>query len=192
VVALAHSCRNLGGDNCGHRPPSEIIPHQPPVKHLKLRIVWSVAWGIAAVLLIALWVHSLHRQIRLECWLANSLYVRSVALKHWVEIEPQAYAIGPPGTCYPRATFQDSPVNAQQEATASPVRRWRCSHSGDPTFSSVVLTVPFWFPIMATAPFGVIPWVAPLARLRSFSVRALLIATTLVAVGLGLTVWLTS
>ena len=29
-----------------------------PMKHRKLRIAWSVAWGIAAVMLIALWVRS--------------------------------------------------------------------------------------------------------------------------------------
>ncbi len=28
------------------------------MKHRKLRIAWSVAWGIAAVLLIVLWAHS--------------------------------------------------------------------------------------------------------------------------------------
>jgi hypothetical protein len=31
------------------------------MKHRKLRIAWSVAWGLAAVLLVALWVRSYRR-----------------------------------------------------------------------------------------------------------------------------------
>ena len=37
------------------------------MKYRKLRIAWSVVWGIAAVLLIVLWVRSY--------WLADSIYV---------------------------------------------------------------------------------------------------------------------
>jgi hypothetical protein len=160
------------------------------MKRRKLRIAWSVAWGIAAALLIVLWVHTLHRQVRLERWLANSAYVRSVALKHWVEIESRSYAIGPPGTWYPPANFQDNPCSAQQEATASPVRHWQCIRVNDPSYSSTTFTFPLWFPIFVTASLGAMPWVVPSARFKQFSLRTLLIATTLVAVGLGLIVWL--
>jgi hypothetical protein len=31
---------------------------EAPMKHRKLRIAWSVAWGIAAVLLIVLWART--------------------------------------------------------------------------------------------------------------------------------------
>jgi hypothetical protein len=38
------------------------------MKHRKLRIAWSVAWGIVVVLLIALWVRSY--------WIADIVYYR--------------------------------------------------------------------------------------------------------------------
>src|SRR5689334_21565687 len=47
------------------RSRSKIIRHQrtnrTAMKYRKLRIAWSVVWGLAAVLLIALWVRSEHR-----------------------------------------------------------------------------------------------------------------------------------
>ena len=43
---------------------------------------------------------------------------------------------------------------------------------------------PYWLPIMLTGVFATIPWL----RLR-FSLRTLLIVTTLVALALGLVVW---
>jgi hypothetical protein len=45
--------------------------------------------------------------------------------------------------------------------------------------------------MLLTASFAVLPWVSSLSRLRRFSLRTLLIATTLVAILLGLIVYLT-
>jgi hypothetical protein len=48
------------------------------------------------------------------------------------------------------------------------------------------LILPHWFPVLLFATFAAIPWLVP----RRFSLRTLLIATTLVAAVLGLAVWL--
>jgi hypothetical protein len=44
-------CRRAGIDCVGDKVTSAM-------KHRKLRIAWSVFWGIAAALLVALWVRS--------------------------------------------------------------------------------------------------------------------------------------
>src|SRR5436305_11153039 len=39
---------------------------KPPLKFRKLRIAWSVFWGVACVLLVLLWARSYHRWDDLE------------------------------------------------------------------------------------------------------------------------------
>jgi hypothetical protein len=160
------------------------------MKHRKLRIAWSVAWGVGGVLLIALWVHALHRQMRFECWVTKSSHIRFIALKHWIEIEATSREIGPPGTWYPPASFQDIPVNPQQEATASPDRRWHCTRYHDSQLARLTLVVPLWFPVLSIACIGALPWIIPFPSRTRSSILTMVIATILVAVGLGLIVWL--
>jgi hypothetical protein len=50
----------------------------------------------------------------------------------------------------------------------------------------VIANVPFWFPVLIASLFTVSPWIGWSNR---FSLRTLLIATTLVAGVLGLAVW---
>ena len=49
------------------------------------------------------------------------------------------------------------------------------------------LTFPFWLPVLVSAMLSAIPWIRQLPW--RFTLRTLLIATTLIAVGLGLIVW---
>ena len=53
---------------------------------------------------------------------------------------------------------------------------------------NVRLVLPHWFTVGLSTTFSVVPW---FALRKSFSLRTLLIATTLIAVVLGLAVWLT-
>jgi hypothetical protein len=55
----------------------------------------------------------------------------------------------------------------------------------------LVASQPYAFPILLTFTLAVAPWTNDRAFAR-FSLRSLLIATTLVAVGLGLAVWAAS
>jgi hypothetical protein len=52
---------------------------------------------------------------------------------------------------------------------------------------SHVATIPLYFPTLIAATLAAIPWIR---RSNRFSLRTLLIATTLVAIVLGLVVWL--
>jgi hypothetical protein len=49
------------------------------------------------------------------------------------------------------------------------------------------LWMPFWIPVLLMVTLAEIPWIT----VRRFSLRTLLIATTLIAVVLGVIVWMT-
>jgi hypothetical protein len=64
---------------------------------------------------------------------------------------------------------------------------WKYGFGKFPNYTSLYLNLPHWLPIFLTAIFATLPWIRPCKR---FSLRTLLVATTLVAVGLGLVVYL--
>ena len=108
----------------------------------KLRIAWSVVWGIACVLLIALWVRE-YRQAHL---IVDS--------------------------------FENRPA---------PNRSIFIHLKREPAFSCGFSGVPYWSIAVGFVALGAATWINWDGR---FSLRTLLIATTLLAVMLGLIVWL--
>lgn len=81
----------------GHRPFSYRLKHrrwynssmptdsfpQSPMKDRKLRIAWSVVWGLAAVLLIALWVRSYSTNDHLLIRTGSAQHSNVVLLSNW-------------------------------------------------------------------------------------------------------------
>jgi hypothetical protein len=130
------------------------------MKYRKLRIAWSVAWGLLAVLLCMLWVRSYwwHEQDWLNSTdnvLTGVGSVSGAIVVHWTR----------PGLgYYPRSDTSWF----QWEQTAA---YWR-------------LTIPTPFLSFVSLICATLPWL----HFR-FGLRTLLIATTLVAVALGLVVW---
>jgi hypothetical protein len=55
------------------------------------------------------------------------------------------------------------------------------------TQTSVSIQLPYWFPSLIMVAFAAAPWLP-----RNFSLRTLLIATTLIAIVSGLVVWVSS
>jgi hypothetical protein len=117
-----------------------------------LRIAWSVAWGIMAVLVVAAWVRSYWSRDRI-------VFAQIVIESHTGQMQIQAgddetfVTAFPP---YPGLKLRDGTL-------------WM------PHRDSVLLFVTL----------AAIPWAPSI-----FTRRTILIATTLVAVGLGLIVWL--
>ena len=159
------------------------------MKYRKLRIAWSVTWGVMAVLLCVLWIRSYWWYERIVFGLGNNNGF------HASHVVGQLRFIA----------FDDSNVNGFWQPANSvwgraqwPVDEWRASesHKKDLPASPLgfggriwparfLLFVPYWFLVLIVTCFVAAPWVA-----YRFSLRTLLIAMTLIAVGLGAVIWL--
>jgi hypothetical protein len=160
----------------------------------KLRIAFSATCLIACVLLIALWVRSFwwmdsashcsrltkipERQFCLICF-QSFRGSMGVVFNNRV---PLPYDLPNYGwQVFAELVYKDTPfLNAQVGETLPSTLgfRWRPMNYG------FAASVPDWFLALFAAAFATAPWF----RWR-FSLRTLLIATTLVAVVLGLAVW---
>jgi hypothetical protein len=139
----------------------------------KLRIAWSVFWGVACVLLIGLWVRSYvpgknpdvgDRLTRLNAdQRMLSLWSRKGAVLFSVADRGTGYRSGWT-THFVQNSFLGFGVAGNPQA-------YSCQ-------------MPYWFPFALAIVAGIAPWI----RWR-FTLRTLLIATTLVAVVLGIVVY---
>jgi hypothetical protein len=140
------------------------------MKYRKLRIAWSVAWGIVAVLLLMLWVRSYlyHDRVLIRFGQANRVggFVSAYG----------AVAIGGGDT-------PDLGDN-QFRLITKRARQSLIDDLGPPLklhafgFDDWYITIPLWLVVIPTIVACFAPW-------HQFSLRTLLIATTLVAVVLG-------
>jgi hypothetical protein len=146
------------------------------MKFRKLRIAWSVVCGIACLLLIALLVRSFRSTDAIHGDLCGHYLILCSSGDNFFVV---AHTI-PPGGIPNIWRYTQPPVtNLRPQIT------WfNFAMHANP----VTLSFPQWIPIALTATLAVIPW----ARLGRFSLRTLLIATTLIAVVLRLTVWAVS
>ncbi len=142
----------------------------------KLRIAWSVACLFACVLLIALWVRNY--------WVVDAL-TSPVTTQHFIVLGsiPGAVAIGW-GTGTRNWKIIHPLTQDWRDATGdnvpSPVWFGVTRRGG-----FVAVWIPSWFLMLVFAMLAAAPWIH-----WRFSLRTLLITTTLVAVLLGLIVWL--
>jgi hypothetical protein len=136
----------------------------------KLRIAFSATCLVACVLLIALWVRSRHHR--------HNFLSRVTANRVFATFSDQgmiAVEFGTNSYPQPRHGFFRSFATRADQITS----RWSLQLNDKHSY----LTVPHWAVIAFVAAVGAAPWL----RWR-FSLRTLLIATTLVAVVLGLIV----
>lgn len=146
------------------------------MKLRKLRIAWSAIWALAAVLLIALWVRSYWWLDNLSFPAAGTAFVGSAEGKIVVFSSPEK----DPQAGDSRWELKKFPMNTIPTRARISTPTWSFVSN---RFNTEV-TFPHWF--LATlcailAPASCLPW--------RFTVRTLLIATTLVALALGLIVW---
>jgi hypothetical protein len=146
------------------------------MKHRKLRIAWSVAWGLAIVLMIALWVRSYWRLDRVQLNLPGTrgglISSRGGRLRFTLAENISGH--------FAYLSTKISTLSVNPLATT----RFGFAFESSTLAARTDVIIPDWIVVTAGAVFAMIPW------LRSrFSLRSLLIATTLTAVGLGLIVW---
>jgi hypothetical protein len=151
------------------------------MKHRKLRIAWSVAWGFAAGLLVVLWVRSYWRADGLRVPTAHPILIDTIrGVVQASQFESDKITGFPPGWIH--TTFNPDNFLKDQPPIPSWQLHWRSvGIIGDRPY----LSFPIWSILVLLSFVSVAPWV----RWR-FTLRTLLVATTLVAVGLGLIVWL--
>ena len=164
-----------------------------------LRIAWSVWWGIVCVLLVALWVRSFGQYdaaiVRIPSngvASATSFFGRILLGRIPESIASGAYVYGsaPTGTW----EFSSVPIVAPHGEAQAQMLELRgfpgFGFFSNPTVSGFYrLDLPHWFLVFLSASLAMVPWINQTKR---FSLRTLLIATTLIAVVLGLIVWSSS
>ncbi len=142
----------------------------------KIRIAWSVICGIACVLLIVLWVRSIWRSDSMISTPGPSAPgFRTTIFNGYIELDHTTYFAGPARTEWRLAAPSDH----------APIL-WPHTTRGGFVFGSQFLVAPLWLPLIVTGTIAAAPWIRWSNR---FTLRTLLIATTLVAVVLGLVVW---
>ncbi|HEX3600398.1 MAG TPA: hypothetical protein VHU84_09670 [Lacipirellulaceae bacterium] len=145
------------------------------MKYRKLRNAWSVAWGIVAVLLIALWVRSNWRRDYASGRIGYSLFIvdsnlREICLSRFTTVqEAVAFEMG----------------SGDSGAGDYPKTVLGFGYDWEPGIYCHFL-VSHLFIAIFTALFGLVPW---LSWAKRFSLRTLLVVTTVVAVGLGMIAW---
>jgi hypothetical protein len=141
----------------------------------KLRIAWSVAWGLAAVLLIALWVRS-------YTWFDLLILSPNYGMvSEWGGIDMTPVLI-PPGPLLNRLVSMRGSKASYARLDHSLVG---FGYSHTPSLPRIC--IPYWFPVLLLVAIGTLPWLPWWSK--RFSLRTLLIATTLVAVVLGAIVY---
>jgi hypothetical protein len=139
----------------------------------KLRIAWSVGWGVAAVALIALWVRS-------YTWFDLVILSPNYGMvSEWGGIDMTPVLI-PPGPVLNRLVSMRGGKGSYARLDYSLVG---FGYSHTPTLPRI--GIPYWFPFLLLVALAALPWLGVPAR---FTTRTLLIATTLVAAALGLIV----
>jgi hypothetical protein len=146
------------------------------MRYRKVRIAWSVACVVACVLLIALWVRS--------NWWLDEIWITlpsNRALGFISAANCGSIGIQQRGSDKSVYTGGYSRAELQKEQKSSRIfRGFSIARNTDP---ASFINMPYWFLVLV---FAALPWL----RWR-FSLRTLLIATTLIAAGLGLAVYVT-
>jgi len=150
------------------------------MKLRKLRVAWSVAWGVLAVLLIALWVRSYWNYYAVAYIDSSFGDVGVFFYRGSTGLELNRVSTPPLGSWWDFKSVpfsKDLPVEPGDRAVdGMQTQFYRARHS-----TGVVLPIPLVALAAAT--------LAALPRLSyRFSLRTILIATTLVAIALGLIV----
>ena len=151
------------------------------MKYRKLRIAWSVGCGIAAVLLVVLSVRSSYSKADIIILHVLSTQVRIDSRIGFFAIQISKPTLSPKWQVVDFDEYWHSSKVGFPNYTALSSRVW-----GHFEFSRAYGggCVPYWFPTLAFAALAVVPWLH-----WRFGLRSLLIATTLIAVVLGVVVY---
>jgi hypothetical protein len=139
-----------------------------------LRIAFSATCGIACVLLIALWVRSYWWLDNVNFSMTGTNAMQSFEGVLSVHYRPTFTEPGVTSLAY--AEF----ASAMKPPLSDKMPKWYYGSGG----SGTAIRCPHWFVTLLPCVLAVVPWIP-----KRFTLRTLLIATTLVAAVLGLIVY---
>ena len=144
----------------------------------KLRTAWSVGWALATVLLIVLWVRSYWRHDCVDA-LGNNLIATNIGSNcgelYYSQIDWN-FDVGAAHSAGHGWRYQSLPPFAQE------TNHWLSLVNTSAIFR---IGMPHWFLFVLNFALAATPWL----RWR-FTLRTLLVATTPVASGPGIIVWM--
>jgi hypothetical protein len=138
-----------------------------------LRIAWSMWWGIVCVLLVVLWVHSYVSLDSISFYRGREA-IQFASRNGRVFVFP--FTLSTPHVI--GCDVNSGSTDAETDLLISELRINRHDYQW---------VAPYWLLTAISGITAVLPWIR-----RRFSLRTLLIATTLIAVVLGLVVWSSS
>jgi hypothetical protein len=152
----------------------------PDIEYRNLRIAWSVGWGVVAVLLCVLWARSYWRSETIRRVASTTIYTSITSDRGAITLirNDKLYFLS---LSLQFAAKDDWQYSSRTASKLTPSFGYR-SAPGD-----IYLRTPFWAIVLGFAALASGPWIGLLSW--RFSLRTLLIATTLVAVGLGVAVY---
>jgi hypothetical protein len=149
----------------------------------KLRIAVSVYFGLLTVALCVMWVRSYYWIDNVVGPVTATQQIGFASSKGWLTLRSKRPPSFQKWSMQSRTPAQLEAIYEQMRQGGGQVRR-----SAEPHFGLTgdgAIQFPHWLPTVTVAILASLPWVSP-----RFSLRTLLIATTLVAVVLGLVVWM--
>ena len=159
------------------------------MKYGKLRIAWSVGWGLLCLLLIVLWVRSYWWNDFASHRLAARdflVQIRRGELGIWCEPASVAPYASQLKVGENRVKSGDNTYWVLASTDIVPAYRYFVFHYRS-TVQGTAIWIPFWTMTVPLAIAALLPWLP-----WRFSLRTLLIGMTIVAVCLGLAVMMSS
>jgi hypothetical protein len=150
------------------------------MRYRKLRIAWSVAWGVVCALLVVLWVRSSHHAESIYIPVAGSYEFSCYSEYGSVQFDIIDYGTG-------EFALDSEEIEPMGYVPPGQGFWWYLGFAVDSWPGGSVVMLPYWLICGVSVCIVIAPWIRLSNR---FSLRTLLIATTLVAVMLGLIVWL--
>ena len=163
--------------------PESDGPSKPPMRFRRVRIAVSVFFALVAVALCVLWVRSQDHIDRLT-WhyrRPRAIQVGTEPGRIDIKVFTDAPTIIPATNSHPSRQLWTPFVETMR--LYGGVTNWTPEIMNDP--SGTIIAIPQWLLVTMLGLFASASWL-----ITRFSLRALLIATTLLAVLLGLGVWL--
>jgi hypothetical protein len=146
-----------------------------------LGIAWSMGCGLLCVLVIASWIRSYRVADSASLQITGTRSLNANSVQGVISIESMYWneEITPFELNF---DIEATPIDAAELLESRTSFDWEMARGADG--GSHELFLPHWCPVLLLAMFAAAPWFK-----WRFTLRTLLIATTLIAVVLGLAVW---